>query len=55
MLDRYGGPPPRTRTIVGGARAVYACCRCHHIISSPVARCRVCGWSHSLGEATAIR
>jgi len=41
---RLGGPP------------VYACRMCRKIIgTSPLKRCSSCGYSHSRGEATAIR
>lgn len=39
-----------------GAPPVYACRLCHRIIgNSPLKRCSSCGYSHSRGEATAIR
>lgn len=39
-----------------GVRPVYACCQCNRIIgNSPLKRCSSCGYSHSRGEARAIR
>lgn len=41
---------------LGGCLPVYACRMCHKIIgNSPLKRCSSCGYSHSPGEATAIR
>lgn len=43
-------------TLTIGPRAVYACRMCRKIIgNSPLKRCSSCGYSHSHGEATAIR